>query len=143
MAIIYSTDNGYRKNVRRAGRFNANTVRFVLHAQDGTISQNAGQAVFSADIARRCFGGRKCVLGYDDEKNEILVIPKIDGNISIGQAGAQPIYESKVYTKISMKQFLRFIGLKDEDFPEGKYPCEIDDEDVVHVFLDRMKKEDK
>lgn len=142
MAIIYSTDDKYKRTcLKKHTGIKRNNVNFTRLDTNGKLSRNAGIAVFSTDIARKCFGMRKCVLGYDDERNEILVIPKIDGNIKIGQSGSKTIYYDTVFRKISMKMFLRFIGFKDEEFPMGSYPCEVDEDNTVHIFLDKVKHE--
>lgn len=141
MAIIYSTDSSYKKRFMGGARGKRNNVNFSLYNKMGKLSTNAGCAVFSVDIARQCFSLKKCILGYDDEKKEILVIPNVDGNINIIQSGSKNLYQDNPCRKISMKQFLRFIGLKDEEFPQGNYPCEVDENNTVHIFLDKVKHE--
>lgn len=110
MAIIYSTDTDFkRKHVSKSTKEN-NKAHFTLYSKNGAIAKNAGCATFTIDITRRCFGTKKCILGYDKERNEILVIPTTDGNINIIKNGNPNLYGGEPYRKICMKQFLRYMG---------------------------------
>lgn len=135
MAIIYSTDEAFsRANRNRLKNCRKQSSAYFFCRKDCDY-----RLCFSADIARKVFGQvyKKCVLGFDDEKNELLIVPNNDGNINLGQSGGRCVYEYTPLNRIQIKRFADFVGLIGEKKPLGHFHCTVDENNTIHVHLDR------
>lgn len=78
--------------------------------------------------------GKNCVLGYNSDTNELLIIPDITGNIKVTTSGRGST------KKILALQFLRAIGFTDDAIPTGRYLARLDDDGNISVMLNQKLK---
>lgn len=136
MGFIFSTDESYtnfkRKKVVRGQLSTRMHVTFTENHK--SKYKKTGCLYTSAALSRRVCLGAKAIVGYDKEANELVIVPSLIGNIKVSKNTSTM---GGLYCFISLANFLLSQGVKEEDFPVGRYEVSVDEENNIHVYLNK------
>lgn len=79
--------------------------------------------------------GNNCVLGYDKDLCELIIVPKITGNIKVSTKCG-----SGTTKRVNAARFLRAVGFTDDTMPTGRYLVRLDDDGNIRVMLNQKLK---
>lgn len=117
MSIIYSTDPRFirKRNYKRYEKYE----RPYFVTATTKYGKFSGSLTIDSRIADKVGLNTACVVGYDTEKNRLIIVPTAVGNI--------PVHFCKSYHSrtINIGRFLKYFCLKDIG---GRYSASISDD---------------
>lgn len=138
MAFVYSTDHDVKGRMfaKRRGKRPEEKIDFVSFGI--AMGQKTGKMIIPSIVAGKAQIYSKCnvVLGYDREKNEIVIIQSASGNVECKPQG------KSVTMAIMGYRFLLAVGFTRESFPYGRYEAFVKDGDI-HVYLNKPLMDDE
>lgn len=127
--MIWSIDEGFinAHNTRNEKPGDKNKVFVTFTRARGRTADKSGVINLSTKLARRVNMPKYCVLGLSEDKNTLVIIPSMSGNMKVTPLGAG---DNKYFGAIYIASFLKYNGLDPEDYPLGRYDATVEGDNV-------------
>lgn len=129
MGFIFSTDNSYTDYIAQRRRAKKKQLCPYFASFKTSRGKATAQLSLSLETAREIRLGKSCIVGYDKDANEMVIVPSVVGNISVCKAitGDRAI--------MALRRFFNSQGVT--EFPVGRFEVGFDEEGNCHIYLDK------
>ena len=147
MAFIYSISArveelmkqfAHKREVSTNNRAVRNFVAFHSTQSKCNPHGASGKMAISAELSLQMGTSEKVICGYDEDSNELIVVPTIHGNMDCRKSNK---YSNSRY--IIMRSFFKALGFNRCEFPHGRYEASVDEGGNLHVYLERKLPDDE